>query len=454
MKRTTKRATYKQWMCKQRWVTSVLLVTALMSSMNTVSARRVEASTVDTSNITDMLGGDSGGFGGLSDLFSSTSSGGFAGGSLLDVLNGSGGAGSSLDSLMGQFGELGDVFSSGSLDFGSIINGVGGLFGGSGGSEGGSGITEYVQQIIQGISGVSQKITQSSEQLSQITSSFENFGSQVEQWGEDVFGKILESMGGGSAGSKDGKGANPELAALVKKAMGKLNLPDPTVIAENIGQVTESEEKSVLSGVSPTTRDEIAKAMLNAQSARLIASNVLSKEAQEKTAEQLKGIMQFSEQSKGLVQASQALSSQAQSAGTLGAAASQISAQAATAVGEMAGTAQSAVSTQDVLKAQANISALQSQQLTALSDQLGTHSAQNSAQSAQLGNISGQLGTTTEIGVYQVMQQEIANQNLAASNQSLADISETEQGQVQKQQIDETSSARETNSSWSKVHLR
>ena len=56
--------------------------------------------------------------------------------------------------------------------------------------------------------------------------------------------------------------------------------------------------------------------------------------------------------------------------------------------------------------------------------------------------------------VKRLMQGEVANQNLAASNQSLADISENEQGQVQKQQIDETSNARETNSSWSKVHLR
>jgi hypothetical protein len=277
------------------------------------------------------------------------------------------------------------------------------------------------------------------------------FAEQIKQMGEGGFGKLLESMGGG----KGSQSAKPELSALLKQAMGALNLPDPSVIAQNIAQVTDSDSsKPVASGVNAVTRDEIAKAMLNAQSARLIAGGVLSKEAQEATAEQLKGIMEMSSQGKNLATANDQLSSQAQQAGALSAAAGAQSAQYSSAVGEAAQGAQSAVSTQDVLKAQANITAMQSVQLSILSDQAGAQAAQLSAQSGQLSNISSQLASDTEIQVFQTTQFQQIAQNMAAVNQSLADMSELEQGGRQKQQIDESSQARQNNGSWSKVGLR
>jgi hypothetical protein len=56
--------------------------------------------------------------------------------------------------------------------------------------------------------------------------------------------------------------------------------------------------------------------------------------------------------------------------------------------------------------------------------------------------------------VFQTTQFQQIAQNMAAVNQSLADMSELEQGGRQKQQIDESSQARQNNSSWSKVGLR
>lgn len=420
---------------------------------------------------------------GLADLAQSvTSSGGFNGGSLSNLLTGGNGGsdvGSTIGSVsqllnaaqggsglsgalggilgeggLGQIteglGGLEDAFGGGSGGVGNVISGIGGLFGGGSSSQG-SGVSNQVQQIIQGISQVSQAVGKGNQAISQIISPIMQFADQIKQLGEGGFGKLLESMGGG----KSGQGAKPELEGLLKQAMGALNLPDPTVIAQGISQVTDSDStKPVLSGVNAVTRDEIAKAMLNAQSARLIAGGVLSKEAQEATAEQLKGIMEMSAQGKNLATANAQLSGQAQQAGALSAASGAQSAQYSSAVGEAAKGAQSAVSTQDVLKAQANITAMQSSQLSILSDQAGAQSAQLSAQSGQLGNISSQLASDTEIQVFQTTQFQQIAQNMAAVNQSLADMSELEQGVRQKQQIDESSQMRHNNGSWSKVGLR
>ena len=307
-----------------------------------------------------------------------------------------------------------------------------------------------INQVFQGLSQLQHAIDPS-KLLSDVIAPIQSFMDQITHLGDHVLDDLLAVLRG-----KDGANGQPsEASRTLKAAMGALNLPDPTVIASGIEEIagTKRGDRPVLSGVNAATREAIAISSADAQTSRIAAAQVLSREAQDAAKSQLDHIAQSAADGKEQFSANLELSQQSQQAGTLSSSSAEQSGTAAQQVAQLAQSAQSQVSTQDVLKSQIQATAAQSTQLKALSDQATASSAQSAVQSAQLGNMSGQLASTTEIEAYQSLQLQQANIGIATQNQTLADISEVEQGRRQEASVDATSEVRRNNSAWSKVTL-
>ena len=362
--------------------------------------------------------------------------------SINSLVGGSGGISNAVQTANQAANGASDLLHTGTGGISNIQNGIGSLLGGHS--------SQSVDQIFQGLSQLQQSLDPS-KLFSEVISPIQSLISQIGHLKDHALDELLSVL----QGRDGGNGQASDASRTLKAAMGALNLPDPAVIAQGIEEIagTKRGERVILSGVNAANQEAIALSSANAQTSRMAAGQVLSREAQDASKAQLEQVAKSAADAVQQFSANVDLSNESQQAGTLSSASAQQSGTAAQQVAQLSQTAQSQVSTQDVLKSQIQVSAAQSNQLRNLSDQATAASAQSAVQSAQLGNVSGQLASSNQIEAYQSLQLQQANIGIATQNQTLADLSEADQGRRQEAIVNASSEVRRNNAAWSKVGL-